>query len=160
MEGSTSARACLLLLDDCWLAGMVLAACRLVSLAAASHLPARCLTCPFPALPPSLPLLPARRLFNPQSFLTAVKQTTARRNEWALDKTVIVTEVGAPCTQHRSVCPACCITHNCRLPDSLPQPPLPRCCLPLQQSVAHTDAQSHNHTEIQTHTFVTPCCLP
>lgn len=33
------------------------------------------------------------RLFNPQSFLTAVKQTTARRNEWPLDRTVIVTEV-------------------------------------------------------------------
>ncbi|EFN51784.1 hypothetical protein CHLNCDRAFT_37234 [Chlorella variabilis] len=32
-------------------------------------------------------------LFNPQSFLTAVKQTTARRNEWPLDRTVIVTEV-------------------------------------------------------------------
>ena len=32
-------------------------------------------------------------LFNPQSFLTAVMQTTARRNEWPLDKTVIVTEV-------------------------------------------------------------------
>lgn len=33
-------------------------------------------------------------LFNPQSFLTAIKQTTARRNEWALDKTVLITEVG------------------------------------------------------------------
>ena len=32
-------------------------------------------------------------LFNPQSFLTAVMQTTARRNEWPLDKTVIMTEV-------------------------------------------------------------------
>eukprot|EP00736_Rhodelphis_marinus_P010572 Rmarinus@m.9666 len=32
-------------------------------------------------------------LFNPQSFLTAVMQTTARRNDWPLDKTTIVTEV-------------------------------------------------------------------
>ena len=32
-------------------------------------------------------------LFNPQAFLTAVMQTTARRNDWALDRTVIVTEV-------------------------------------------------------------------
>ncbi len=32
-------------------------------------------------------------LFNPQSFLTAVMQTTARRNSWPLDRTVIVTEV-------------------------------------------------------------------
>lgn len=32
-------------------------------------------------------------LFNPQSFLTAVMQTTARRNGWPLDRTVIVTEV-------------------------------------------------------------------
>jgi len=32
-------------------------------------------------------------LFNPQSFLTAVQQTTARRNEWPLDKTVTQTEV-------------------------------------------------------------------
>ena len=32
-------------------------------------------------------------LFNPQSFLTAVMQTTARRNDWPLDKTVIVTDV-------------------------------------------------------------------
>ena len=31
--------------------------------------------------------------FNPQSFLTAVQQVTARRNEWALDKTVVQTEV-------------------------------------------------------------------
>jgi dynein heavy chain len=31
--------------------------------------------------------------FNPQSFLTAVMQTTARRNEWPLDKTIIQTEV-------------------------------------------------------------------
>ena len=31
--------------------------------------------------------------FNPQSFLTAVMQTTARRNEWPLDKTVVQTEV-------------------------------------------------------------------
>ncbi len=32
-------------------------------------------------------------LFMPQSFLTAVMQTTARRNEWPLDKTVNQTEV-------------------------------------------------------------------
>ena len=32
-------------------------------------------------------------LYNPQSFLTAVMQTTARRNDWPLDHTVIVTEV-------------------------------------------------------------------
>eukprot|EP00898_Chlorokybus_atmophyticus_P007698 jgi/Chlat1/792/Chrsp104S01257 len=32
-------------------------------------------------------------LFNPQSFLTAVMQTTARRNDWPLDRTVLVTEV-------------------------------------------------------------------
>jgi dynein heavy chain len=32
-------------------------------------------------------------LFNPQSFLTAVMQTTARRNDWPLDKTVIVTDI-------------------------------------------------------------------
>jgi len=32
-------------------------------------------------------------LFNPQSFLTAVMQTTARRNDWPLDKTVVMTEV-------------------------------------------------------------------
>ena len=32
-------------------------------------------------------------LFNPQSFLTAVMQTTARRNDWPLDKTKIVTDV-------------------------------------------------------------------
>ena len=31
--------------------------------------------------------------FNPQSFLTAVMQTTARRNEWPLDKTVVQTDV-------------------------------------------------------------------
>merc|ERR1711906_80565 len=31
--------------------------------------------------------------FNPQSFLTAVMQTTARRNDWPLDKTVVLTEV-------------------------------------------------------------------
>merc|ERR1739848_837653 len=31
--------------------------------------------------------------FNPQSFLTAILQTQARKNEWALDKVVISTEV-------------------------------------------------------------------
>ena len=31
--------------------------------------------------------------FNPQSFLTAVQQQTARKNEWPLDKTVVVTDV-------------------------------------------------------------------
>ena len=36
---------------------------------------------------------PRAGLFNPQSFLTAVMQTTARKNDWPLDKTVIVTEV-------------------------------------------------------------------
>ena len=28
-------------------------------------------------------------LFNPQSFLTSVMQTTARKNDWPLDKTVL-----------------------------------------------------------------------
>ena len=37
--------------------------------------------------------MPHAGLFNPQSFLTAVMQTTARRNDWPLDKTVLVTEV-------------------------------------------------------------------
>jgi dynein heavy chain len=32
-------------------------------------------------------------LFNPQSFLTAIMQTTARKNDWPLDKTVTQTEV-------------------------------------------------------------------
>jgi len=32
-------------------------------------------------------------LFSPQSFLTAVMQTTARRNEWALDRTMNTTEM-------------------------------------------------------------------
>ena len=31
--------------------------------------------------------------FNPQSFLTAVMQTQARRNEWALDRVVVMTDV-------------------------------------------------------------------
>lgn len=31
--------------------------------------------------------------FNPQSFLTAIMQSQARKNEWALDKVVIATEV-------------------------------------------------------------------
>lgn len=31
--------------------------------------------------------------FNPQSFLTAVMQTTARKSDWPLDKTVTQTEV-------------------------------------------------------------------
>lgn len=38
-------------------------------------------------------MVPLAGLFNPQSFLTAVMQTTARRNDWPLDKTVLVTEV-------------------------------------------------------------------
>jgi dynein heavy chain len=32
-------------------------------------------------------------LFNPQSFLTAVMQSTARKNDWPLDKIVIQTEL-------------------------------------------------------------------
>ena len=32
-------------------------------------------------------------LFNPQSFLTAVMQTTARQNDWPLDRTVTQTDV-------------------------------------------------------------------
>jgi len=31
--------------------------------------------------------------FNPQSFLTAILQTQARKNEWALDQVVVSTEV-------------------------------------------------------------------
>merc|ERR1712178_234822 len=42
----------------------------------------------------SLPKVPwLSGLFNPQSFLTSVMQTTARRNDWPLDKTLIITEV-------------------------------------------------------------------
>ena len=33
------------------------------------------------------------RLFNPQSFLTAVRQVTARRNDWPLSEVVLITEV-------------------------------------------------------------------
>ena len=41
--------------------------------------------------------------FNPQSFLTAVQQQTARKNEWPLDKTVVVTDVTPQVTdQHVS----------------------------------------------------------
>jgi hypothetical protein len=32
-------------------------------------------------------------LFNPQSFLTAIMQTSARKNDWPLDKMVVQTEV-------------------------------------------------------------------
>jgi dynein heavy chain, axonemal len=32
-------------------------------------------------------------LFNPQSFLTAIMQTTARKNEWPLDKMALTVEV-------------------------------------------------------------------
>eukprot|EP00698_Gefionella_okellyi_P011840 TRINITY_DN3147_c1_g1_i1.p1 TRINITY_DN3147_c1_g1~~TRINITY_DN3147_c1_g1_i1.p1 ORF type:complete len:4456 (-),score=1211.74 TRINITY_DN3147_c1_g1_i1:43-11907(-) len=42
------------------------------------------------SLPPAIWL---SGLFNPQAFLTAVMQTAARRNSWALDKMCIVTEV-------------------------------------------------------------------
>jgi len=40
-------------------------------------------------------------LFNPQSFLTAVKQTTARRNDWPLDKTEVITEVTKKATREQ-----------------------------------------------------------
>ena len=46
-------------------------------------------------------------LFNPQAFLTAVMQTTARRNDWALDRTVIVTEVTKRLTPEQIDAPAC-----------------------------------------------------
>jgi len=39
---------------------------------------------------------PRAGLFNPQSFLTAVMQTTARRNDWPLDKTVVRAAVAPP----------------------------------------------------------------
>ena len=39
------------------------------------------------------PVVDVSYLFNPQSFLTAVMQTTARRNNLELDKLAIVTEV-------------------------------------------------------------------
>jgi dynein heavy chain len=32
-------------------------------------------------------------LFNPQSFLTAIMQTTARKNEWPLDKMILTVDV-------------------------------------------------------------------
>lgn len=41
-------------------------------------------------LPPSVWL---SGLFNPQSFLTAIMQTTARKNEWPLDKMVLSVDV-------------------------------------------------------------------
>ena len=60
---------------------------------------------PAPLTPPpptALPCLPPRPqvprsvwlpgLFNPQAFLTAVMQTAARRNDWPLDRTALVTE--------------------------------------------------------------------
>ena len=55
-------------------------------------------TAPLPAShsscwPPGTQVVWLSGLFNPQSFLTAVMQTTARRNDWPLDKTVVVTEV-------------------------------------------------------------------
>ena len=34
--------------------------------------------------------------FNPQSFLTAILQAQARKNEWPLDKVVVAVEVCAP----------------------------------------------------------------
>ncbi|KAJ1516905.1 hypothetical protein HMI54_007793 [Coelomomyces lativittatus] len=40
---------------------------------------------------PSVVWLPG--LFNPQSFLTAIMQTTARKNEWPLDRMVLTIEV-------------------------------------------------------------------
>ena len=40
--------------------------------------------------------------FNPQSFLTAVMQSTARRNEWPLDKTTI--QVGSSRICHVKPC--------------------------------------------------------
>ncbi|KAL0241503.1 hypothetical protein GEMRC1_006738 [Eukaryota sp. GEM-RC1] len=39
------------------------------------------------------PVLWLSGLFNPQSFLTAVMQVTARKNQWPLDNMVIQTEV-------------------------------------------------------------------
>jgi len=39
---------------------------------------------------------PRAGLFNPQSFLTAVMQTTARRNDWPLDKTVVRAAAARP----------------------------------------------------------------
>lgn len=39
-------------------------------------------------------------LFNPSAFLTAVQQTAARRNGWALDQTTIVTEVTKKAVEH------------------------------------------------------------
>lgn len=44
--------------------------------------------------PPPVVWLPG--LFNPMAFLTAVLQTTARQQGWALDRTLLVTEVSMP----------------------------------------------------------------
>lgn len=57
-------------------------------------------TCALVPCSTSFPLILCR-LFNPQSFLTAIKQTTARRNEWPLDRTVLVTEVRS-CMQRKA----------------------------------------------------------
>merc|ERR1712070_582006 len=65
-------------------------------------------------------------LFMPQSFLTAVMQTTARRNEWPLDKTVVQTdvtkkrdpdEVEAPSRDGAFICG--CMIEGCRWDDKI-----------------------------------------
>merc|ERR1711871_32633 len=64
--------------------------------------------------------------FNPQSFLTAVMQTTARKNEWPLDKTVVQTdvtkkrdvdEVEAPSRDGAFICG--CMMEGCRWDDKI-----------------------------------------
>ena len=64
--------------------------------------------------------------FNPQSFLTAVMQTTARKNEWPLDKTVVQTdvtkkrdpdEIEAPSREGAYICG--CMIEGCRWDDKI-----------------------------------------
>jgi len=61
-------------------------------------------------------------LFNPQSFLTAIMQTSARKNDWPLDKMVVQTEVTKKLPEEiqvMSLSPSADILAHCRPSHSL-----------------------------------------